>query len=143
MVVSRILTIIALLTATSWPGQVAAECLRYGDVSLTGRLMQQVYAGPPDYESVTKGDAPLVIWILVLENGVCVADGDSIYPRAFSEREIQLVLGAGQYASAAEYGPYRHLVGKNISVVGRFQPADGRYEKRFVLVPRSIARANR
>jgi hypothetical protein len=118
---------IAALSATS--GSVAAECLRYGDVSLTGRLMQQVYAGPPDYESVTKGDKPLVIWILLLETGVCVLDGDSSFPRAFSEREIQLASDADRY---------RHLVGKNIFVTGKLQPSDGRYEKRLVLVPREI-----
>ena len=138
MIVSRILSIIALLTVTSWPGPLAAECLRYGDVTLTGRLMQQVYAGPPDYESVTKGDEPLVIWILLLENGVCVVDGDSSYPRTFSEREIQLVLGADQYEKAPEY---RHLLGKTISVTGTFQPGGARYEKRFVLLPHQIERA--
>jgi uncharacterized protein DUF4431 len=141
--VSRILPIIALLSVTAWPGLLAAECLRYGDVSLTGRLMQQVYAGAPDYESPTKGDAALVIWILVLENSVCVTDGDSSYPRTFSEREIQLVLGADQYASAPEYAPYRQLLGKNINVTGTLQPSDGKYEKRFVLLPRSVARLNR
>jgi hypothetical protein len=96
--------------------------------------MQQVYAGPPDYESVTKGDEPLVIWILVLENGVCILDGDSSVPRAFSEREFQLASGANQY---------RHLLGKEVSVTGRLLPGDGKYEKRFVLVPQSVTTADR
>jgi hypothetical protein len=120
-------SIIAALGATS--GSVAAECLRYGDVSLTGRLMQQVYAGPPDFESVTKGDKPIVIWILLLENGICVRDGDASFPRAISEREIQLVSDTDRY---------RHLVGKNIFVAGKLLPSNGKYEKRFVLVPRDI-----
>jgi Domain of unknown function (DUF4431) len=134
--VRRLVTIIALLIATP----VSGECLRYGDVSFTGRLMQQVYAGPPDFESVTKGDEPLVIWILLLETGICIVDGDSIFPRTFSEREIQLVLGADQYARAAEYAPYRHLLGKSISVTGTLVAGGAKYEKRFVLMPREIRR---
>jgi hypothetical protein len=55
------LTLALLLTVAWWPVSLAARCLYYGDVSLTGRLIQQTYPGPPDFESVTKGDQPLVI----------------------------------------------------------------------------------
>jgi hypothetical protein len=138
---SRILTAVGLLSAMSCSGSVAAECLRYGIVSLTGRLVQQTYPGPPDYESVTKGDEPLVIWILQLDTGVCVASLDSSYPSACSEREIQLVLGTDQYARADQYAQYRHLLGRKITVTGRLLPGGARYEKRFVVSPHEIERA--
>jgi hypothetical protein len=140
-VVPRFPTIVALLSATSWSGSVAAECLRYGVVHLTGKLVQQTYPGPPDYESVTQGDEARVIWILQLDRGVCVVGSDSSYPRAYSERELQLVLGTDQYARTDQYAPYRHLLGKRITVTGRLLAGGARYEKRFVIAARAIKRA--
>lgn len=140
-VVWRILTAVALLSATSWSGAVAADCLRYGTVNLTGRLVRQIYPGPPDYESVTKGDEPRVIWVLQLDRGICIAGSDSSYPSAYSEREIQLVLGTDQYARAHPYAQYRHLLGEKITVTGRLLPGGARYEKRFVVAPHEIKRA--
>ena len=137
-----------LLSTTACSGSVAAECQRYGIVSLTGRLVQQTYPGPPDYESVTKGDQPLVIWILQMDRRICVAGSNasypsaySAYPSAYSEREIQVVLGTDQYAGAGEYAQYRYLLGKRITVTGRLQAGGARYEKRFVVAPYEIKTA--
>ena len=137
-----------LLSTIACSGSVAAECQRYGIVSLTGRLVQQTYPGPPDYESVTKGDQPLVIWILQMDRPICVAGLNSSYPSAYSgypsaygEREIQVVLGADQYAGAGEYAQYRYLLGKRITVTGRLQAGGARYEKRFVVAPYEIKTA--
>lgn len=132
------LTLFLLLIAASWSGPVAAYCLYYGDVSLTGRLVQQTYAGPPDFESVTKGDAPLVIWILQLDTGVCITSDSASYPNVYNEREIQLVLGNDQYARTAPYVEYRYLLGKKISVTGTLLPGRGKYEKPQVITLRSI-----
>jgi hypothetical protein len=133
-----ILTLALLLAAASWSGSLAARCLYYGDVSLTGRLVQQTYPGPPGFESVTKGDAPLVIWILQLDTDVCIMSSDPSYPNVYNEREIQLVLGGDQYARTDSYAQYRHLLGKRIAVTGRLQLGGGKYEKPQVLALRSI-----
>lgn len=126
----RLLTAgVLLLSALSC----SAECLRYGDVSLSGRLVQQTYPGPPDFESVTKGDEPRVIWILQLDRGVCIDGSDSSYPSAYNEREIQLVLGSDQYARTDDYARYRNLLGQRITVTGRLLPGGAKYEKRFVV----------
>ena len=132
------LTLLLPLIAASWSGPLAAYCLYYGDVSLTGRLVQQTYAGPPDFESVTKGDAPLVIWILQLDTGVCITSNSANYPNVYNEREIQLVLGNDQYARTAPYAEYRYLLGKKISVTGTLLPGRGKYEKPQVIALRSI-----
>jgi hypothetical protein len=129
---------VALLSATAWPVSLNAQCLYYGDVSLTGRLVQQTYPGPPDFESVTNGDAALVIWILQLDIGVCILSSDPSYPNAYNEREIQLVLGTDQYARTDRYAEYRHLLGKKIAVTGSLRPGGGKYEKPQVLTLRSI-----
>jgi hypothetical protein len=133
-----ILTLAPLLIAAWWSGSLAAQCLYYGEVSLTGRLVQQTYPGPPDFESVTKGDAPLVIWILQLDVGVCIVSSSASYPNVYNEREIQLVIGNDQYARSAAYAGYRDLLGKKISVTGRLLPGGGKYEKPQVITLRSI-----
>lgn len=139
----RILTAVLLLSAVPWPGSLAAACVQYGVVTLTGRLVQQIYAGAPDYESVTRGDEPLVIWVLQLDRGICVDAADSGYPGAYNEREIQLVLGDDEYAHAEQYAPYRPLLGAKITVTGRLLAGGARYEKRFVLAADGIRKARR
>ena len=136
----KLLVAILLLSATARPASLTAECLHYGDVRLTGRLVQQTYPGPPDFESVTKGDEPLVIWILQLDYVVCIGSSDSSYSRAYNEREIQLVLGNDPYARTDAYAHYRYLLGHRIAVTGRLLPGGGKYEKRFVIAPRAIDR---
>ena len=141
-VVPRLLAATAILSsAVLWSGSLAAECLRYGDVTLTGRLVQQTYPGPPDFESVTKGDEPRIIWILQLDRGLCVDGSDSSYPSAYNEREIQLVLGADQYARTNRYARYRHLLGQEITVTGRLIPGGATYEKRFAVSLHSVEKA--
>lgn len=138
----RLLTAAALLSsAMSCSGSLAAECLRFGVVTLTGRLVQQTYPGPPDYESVTRGDEPLIIWVLQLDRGVCVGGADSSYPSAYNEREIQLVLGTDQYARTNHYARYRRFLGQEITVTGRLLPGGARYEKRFAIALHSMEKA--
>jgi hypothetical protein len=137
-VVPRLLTAIALLSSAL---SCSAECLRYGVVSLTGRLVQQTYPGPPDFESVTKGDELRIIWILQLDRGVCADGYDSSYSSAYNEREIQLVLGTDQYAQTNDYAPYRHLLGQRIAVTGRLLPGGATYEKRLVIALDAIEKA--
>ncbi|MFL6577681.1 MAG: hypothetical protein ACJ8MR_13765 [Povalibacter sp.] len=128
--------------STCAPVSVAAACLRYGAVELTGKLVQQTYAGQPDYESVSKGDEALVIWILQLHQSVCIARAGSDYPGSYGTREFQLVLGADQYASGNEYASYRDLLGKKITVTGELVPGAARYQKRFVIVITTMERAD-
>jgi len=137
----RILTCALLLIG--WSGSLAAACLHYGAVTLTGRLVQQTYPGPPDYESVTHGDKPLVIWALQVDRGICVDASNTSNPSAYDEREIQIVLGADQYASSREYGPYRQLLGAKITVTGTLLPGGARYDKRLVLAADRITKARR
>src|SRR5262245_57379838 len=140
---SRIPTAALLLITIGWSGSLAAACLQYGAVTLTGRLVQQTYAGPPDYESVTRGDQPLVIWVLQVERGLCVDAANSSDPSAYNEKEIQLVLGADQYAESPQYGPYRQLLGAKVIVTGALLPGGARYNKRLVLAADSITKARR
>jgi len=139
----RATTSVLLLSAMWWSGSLGAACLQYGAVTLTGRLVQQTYPGPPDYESVTHGDRPLVIWVLQVDRGICVDAWNTSNPSAYDEREIQLVLGTDQYAAGRQYEPYRRLLGAKITVTGMLLPGGARYDKRLVLAADRIAKARR
>jgi len=134
----KLLFAVVCSIAAVWPASLAARCLYYGDIALTGRLIQQTYPGPPDFESVTKGDKPLAIWLLQLDERVCIVSASASYPDVYNEREIQLVLGDDQYAQTDAYGAYRHLLGKRIAVTGQLQPGGGKYEKPQVISARSV-----
>ena len=139
----RVPTAVLVLSAIAWPGPLAAQCLRYGVVTLTGRLVQQTYPGPPDYESVTRGDEARIVWILQLDRGICIDARDTSDPGAYNEREIQLVLGSDQYSRSERYAPYRNLLGAKVVVTGRLQAGGARYEKRFVIAADEIRKSNR
>jgi hypothetical protein len=110
------------------------ECLEYGRVNLTGILVRQTYPGPPDYESLTKGDEPRIILILQLDSPVCVSEAGSGYPAEYNEREIQLEFGRDAYAQ------HRSLLGKRVVVDGELIRGGARHEKRLVLAASEIRR---
>jgi len=89
-----LLIVLAMTRLTSWA---ADACLTYepSTVSLTGVLKTEVFPGPPNFESVAKGDAPEKVWILVLANPVCVSGRDSLGNGPVKAvRNIQLVVPA-------------------------------------------------
>lgn len=130
----EVLITISVLSAMPWQTSDAASCLRYEFVSLTATLIRQTYPGPPDYESVTKGDEPRVIWVLLLDHSICVNDPDPRYPREYYEREVQLLVGPEQYAR------YKDLLGKKVTASGKLQHGGARYEKRLVLTLATMSR---
>ncbi len=121
----RALIIIGLLGIAPSTRAVEYSCLQYGPIQLSGTLVRQTYAGPPDYESVTKGDEPQVIWLLQLDQRVCV-EASSRYPREPSQIEVELALTADQYQE------YR-MPGRKIIATGELIHGGANYRKRLVL----------
>jgi hypothetical protein len=117
-----------LLAALACLGAFAtqAACVDYGPISLKGRVVRQTYAGPPDYESVTKGDQPIVFYLLQLDYTLCINDSQ-VLGRA--TREVQLEWRAGDPAS---------LLGKQITVTGELIRGGARHDKRDVIVAAEI-----
>lgn len=126
MTMWRALLILAFCGVTRTIAADTYSCLEYGPIQLAGTLVRQTYAGPPDYESITKGDEPRVIWVLQLERRVCV-DANAKYPREPTQIEIELAL------AAADYAQYRHLLGQKIVVTGELVHGGAKYQKRLVL----------
>lgn len=120
--------------AEALPAQSHTKCLSYEPaiVKLTGRLISHTYPGPPEYESIRKGDQPETYWLLALRNPVCVdekpatPDAD---PAQKGIRKIQLV-----FKSPKMYRTYRALLGKRITVTGPLLAAVTIHHKTPVLL---------
>ena len=105
----------------------ALQCVEYGSVSLVGTLVRQTYAGPPDFDSVTKGDEPVVIWILQLDERTCVHSSSKELGES-NEHEMQLEWDGEQAAR------YRELLGKRLIVDGELIRGGARHDKRLVVI---------
>src|SRR5437773_9064287 len=71
----------------------AQKCLTYEPtvVSLTGTLRSQVFAGPPNYESIKRGDRKETAIILTLTAKTCTArnEGDDLDVSEIGIHEVQ------------------------------------------------------
>jgi hypothetical protein len=88
--------------ATTRPNVTVDPCLRYepDTVSIRGRLYRRTYPGPPNYESVAKGDDPETGFYVHLGSPACfVAGEDSLldFPQQ-GVKEVQLNLDSTGYA---------------------------------------------
>ena len=54
-------------------------CLTYEPdvVEIEGKLIRQTFPGPPNYDSIKKGDRPETYWIAVLSKPICVSQPNS------------------------------------------------------------------
>lgn len=124
----RVLPIIAIFTLAPPAAALEFTCLQYGPIQIAGMLVQHTYAGPPDYESVTKGDAPITVWKLQLDERICV-DADTRYPREVIQIEIELALTPEQYRQ------YRPLLGQKVRVRGELKHGGASHQKPLVIEP--------
>jgi hypothetical protein len=126
--------VIVLFTALS-AAALEYSCLQYGPIQIAGTIVQHTYAGPPDYESVTKGDAPRTVWILQLDERICV-EANRSYPREPIQLEIELALTPEQYQR------YRQLLGRKVRVTGELKHGGANYQKRLVIAPSDIEKTS-
>jgi hypothetical protein len=95
----------------------ADSCYHYqpAPVSLTGRLVQRTLPGPPNYQSVARGDRPQLVDFLILDAPICtVADyKDSPNTDAFQGQDTIQVRRA-----AATWSAVRRLTGSRVVVTG-------------------------
>ncbi len=98
------------------PG-VADSCYHYrpAPVSLTGRLIQRTLPGPPNYQSIARGDRPQVVDLLILDTPICtLADyKDSPNTDAFQGQDTIQVRRA-----ESTWREVRRLSGRRVVVTG-------------------------
>ena len=79
-------------------------------VTVTGLLSRKVFPGPPNHESVAKGDAPEAVLILKLPHKICFDDGGEFSDPAERFDTVQVSLPA-KIAAA-------RLIGRQVTVRG-------------------------
>lgn len=99
-------------------------------MSLSGKLVSETFPGPPNYESVAKGNPPEIYWILLLEKPVCVDGVDDLGQGQVEARveRIQLVL------TPELQKEYRASVGSFVDVTGMFMAAASGHHHTKVLL---------
>ena len=93
------------------------KCLPYepAEVSLIGKLVRKTFPGPPEYESIRKGDKPEIFWLIQLRGPLCTnedAENPELNPAYDDVREVQLVVVPAQYRR------YKNLVGQEVEATG-------------------------
>jgi len=95
----------------------AAErpCLKYEPdvVAMQGMVKRVVFPGPPNYESVKKGDKPEPYWVLFLPKVICVQGDPKDEFNSETEKNVQSL----QLMDVA-YKKDRGLLGKSVVVKG-------------------------
>ena len=98
----------------------AQNCLTYetDGVKLTGTISKKTFPGPPNYESIKKGDTPETYWVLHLDKPICTTASSDNDAEA-NVTDLQLILIQKQYAL------YRNYVGGKIpvTVIGKLSHA--------------------
>ena len=112
---TKILTLLILILASAAYARARGEqqCLSYdpAEVQVSGTLDKMVVPGPPNYQSVRRGDQPETIWILTLDKPVCVTGNtDDINEAERGVTDLQLALKQNHFAQL------RRMRGRKIHV---------------------------
>lgn len=116
----------------------AEQCLvEYEDIDVTGTIAREVFAGPPNYESIGKGDARQVYWILTTDKLYCGKginpESGGLYDIDGTFKRIQIILTKEQYSD------YRPLLSKRVRVSGKAVAAiTGHHKTKMLLNVSSI-----
>ena len=113
---SALLVLFVVLLGGCVSSAAAQKCFDYGPtVSLSGKLTSKVFPGPPNYESIRKGDQKETAIILVLTHPICTTTKDPANygdPES-GQRSIQLVI-----TKDGDWPVIRRLIGKRATVTG-------------------------
>jgi uncharacterized protein DUF4431 len=116
-----------MLLGLIWASSAAAhDCPAYAsqEWTFTGHLVNRIFPGPPDFESLSSGDEPLTRWYLQLSWPACFAEF------RYLDR-FQLALNPEEVAR------YRQFLGKEIRVTGSLTEGSGAHSTELVV---SVAR---
>lgn len=105
--------LLILLASAAYARAQGGQCLSYepAEVRVSGTLSKTVVPGPPNYQSVRRGDQPETIWVLTLDKAVCVTGNtDDVNEAEQSVTDLQLVLQPSHFAQL------RRMRGRKIHV---------------------------
>jgi hypothetical protein len=117
LLVSSFVILVAASAPVPARPAVADSCYHYrpASVSLSGRLLQRTLPGPPNYQSIARGDRPQVVDLLILDAPICtIADyKDSPNTDAFQGQDTIQVRRA-----ESTWREVRRLSGRRVVVTG-------------------------
>lgn len=140
LLTAGIIAVIILMWTTSAIGQSTSQsqCLSYEPAIVTpsGTLVRKIFPGPPNYESVKKGDRHETSWFLDLPESVCVNESKTepeLNPKQSGIHEIQLVLQSEQYQQ------HKGMVGRKVLATGTlFGEHTGHHHTPVLLTVRAL-----
>jgi len=113
-----VLSLIGLALGLASAAHAACLDLKQTNVlSLEGTLNYRIFAGPPNYEDVRKGDTPEPTYILTLAEPMCASGDEFLDPRdKFSQ--VQIFPESSDKAATALSRDLRRWIGKRVVVEG-------------------------
>jgi hypothetical protein len=108
-----IISVVSFQPASAGAGQ---GCLSYEPsvTTLSGTIKRKTFAGPPNYQSVARGDQPEVMWVLHLTKPICVTANED-WEAEKNVSDVQLVFPEAE----KQYARYRSLVSRRgVAVTG-------------------------
>ena len=117
------MTLILLLLLTT-----PQKCVSYepDEIVLKGTIREHTFAGPPNYESVAKGDQAERVLVLHLAEPICVT-ASSDWEKETGVSDLQLVFLNGR----SQYGKLR---GRKVDVTGALYHAHTGHHHTTVLI---------
>jgi hypothetical protein len=114
-----IITIASLLQLGLGVGESVARCLSYepAQVTLVGILTSRTVPGPPNYRSIAQGDYPETVFVLKLNEAICVS-GD---PASRSNRKGHSNVTEVQILTRDV--DFKRFLGKQVRASGSFSSA--------------------
>lgn len=108
-------------------------------VAVTGRISKHIFPGPPNFESVRRGDAPETTWVLHLARPICIKRGqDETNEAEQGVTDLQLAL------EPAEYTRYRNLLNQVVVVRGKlFHSHTGHHHTKVLLDVNDMKKSKR
>ena len=137
------LPLLVYCLAFATAGAAKAACIDLKETntfSFHGTLSYQIFAGPPNYEDVRKGDAPEPTYLLKLDEPICATGDDFLNP---SERIDKVQVYPADAGAVGRFlsRDLRRYVGKRVVVDGNsaFGAHTGHHHASLVLPITNIA----
>lgn len=134
------LLLTAVVLAGGYFAFACGQCLKYSNevVTLTGTLSSHVFPGPPNYESIKRGDSKERAIILTLPSPMCTSVGDDplIDEPEKNVRDLQLVI-----TKPADWKIVERRLKKRVTVTGTLFHAHTGHHRTKVLIDVTNIRA--
>lgn len=108
-------------------------------VHLTGIMRREIFPGPPEWESIERGDKAVTVWVLYLDSAIDVGErlsSDSLHVPEKDVTRVQLVFITQQSQT------YEGYLGQPIQVSGTLtHQVTGYHFTRILMIVEKIERA--